>query len=68
MDDDFKWNLDNSKVVTRSDKKGKTCTNINGIMDFSSEHLVWSTCSDEDFLNYYNTGDSMRQLPFGILF
>ena len=40
------------KEKTRLDSKGKSCTKVGGIMDYSgqnkNDYSLWSTCSNED--------------------
>jgi hypothetical protein len=38
----------------RYDSKGNSCTNVNGIMDYSATPEKWTTCSVEKFTNFYN--------------
>ena len=47
--------LDPGKKV-RKDKKGKKCTGTNSIMDYPVPNVYkqWSTCSYEDFEEFYN--------------
>ncbi len=39
----------------RTDSKGNLCTKVGGVMDYYGAVTLWSTCSVEDFLNYYNS-------------
>ena len=56
-DFDFQKNGPGTKYnVPRSDSKGKKCTKINSIMDYPTDGVrnKWSTCSPEDFEEFYN--------------
>ena len=51
MEHDF--NQDGSD---RFDRQNVKCTDINGVMDYGSVSSVnkWSTCSKQDYRDYYN--------------
>ena len=53
-----------NRDVIRNDKKGKKCTNINSVMDYPKDGVrnKWSTCSSEDFEEFYNI--RMNEIPF----
>ena len=41
---------------TRYDREGNVCTGIDGVMDYGTRSQVdkWSTCSKQDFKDFYN--------------
>ena len=47
--------LVDSQNNVRFDKNQNRCTNINGIMDYTGDMRIWSTCSVEDFKKYYSS-------------
>ena len=56
---DFDFSKDScgsNRNVIRNDNKGEECTNINSIMDYPTDGVrnKWSTCSPEDFEEFYN--------------
>ena len=40
--------------AVRYDSLGNSCTKVGGVMDYYGTVDKWSTCSAEDFQNYYN--------------
>jgi hypothetical protein len=61
-DFDYKWGLDSchkSQCLTwvhtpRYDSQGRSCTRQYTFMDYGRKRNHWSTCSTEDFTNYYS--------------
>ena len=54
------FNKDKSK---RLSSDGRLCTGVGGYMDYNPNPNVWSRCSVEDFLDYYNSFDKWCLLP-----
>ena len=53
MEHDF---LNGDTNQKRYDSKGRLCTGQGGVMDYSQKAVdKWSTCSVEDFTNYFNS-------------